>query len=138
MYFKGKPTFPFGHGLSYTNFAYSNLKISSPSMKPGEDQTVSVDVQNSGQIAGDEVVQLYVHEEKCSVPQPIKKLADFERIHLNPGESKTVNLTVKPLSLSIYDVEKKGFVVEPGRFDVLAGSSSEDIRQQAHFEVTPP
>jgi beta-glucosidase len=136
MYFQGKPTFPFGHGLSYTSFAYSNLQISTPSLKPDQDQTVSVDVKNSGQMAGDEIVQLYIHEEKCSVPQPIKKLADFQRIHLNPGETKTVKLAIKPISLSIYDVDKKGFVEEPGTFDVLAGSSSADIRQQAHFDVT--
>jgi beta-glucosidase len=138
MYFQGKPTFPFGHGLSYTSFAYSNLKISPATMTAAQTPTVTVDVKNSGQMAGDEVVQLYVHEEKCSVPQPIKKLADFQRIHLNPGETKTVSLTLKPISLSIYDVEKKGFVVEPGAFDVLVGSSSEDIRQQTHLDVTAP
>jgi len=138
MYFQGQPTFPFGHGLSYTSFAYSNLQISSASVQPGQDQKVTVDVQNTGQMAGDEVVQLYAHEEKCSVQQPIKKLADFQRIHLNPGEKKTLSLKIKPETLSIYDVDKKAFVEEPGTFDVLVGSSSADIRQQTHFEVTSP
>jgi beta-glucosidase len=138
MYFQGKPTFPFGHGLSYTTFAYSNLKLAADKVGNGQNQTLSVDVKNSGQMAGDEIVQLYIHEEKCSVPQPIKKLADFQRIHLDPGETKTVNLTIKPLILSIYDVDKKGFVEEPGTFDALVGSSSGDIRQQAHFDVASP
>ena len=138
MYYPGKPTFPFGFGLSYTNFTYSNLKISSASIAPDQNQTVAVDVQNSGRIAGDEIVQLYIHQEKCSVPQPIEKLADFQRIHLGPGETKTVNLTIKPISLSIYDVNRKAFVVEPGTFDVLVGSSSQDIRQQGHFESASP
>jgi len=137
MYFQGKPTFPFGHGLSYTTFAYSDLKLASPGVASNQNETLTVNVKNSGQVAGDEVVQLYVHEEQCSVPQPIKKLADFQRIHLNPGETKTVNLTIKPLTISIYDVDKKGFVEQPGTFDVLVGSSSADIRQQAHFQVTP-
>lgn len=135
MYYGGKPLFPFGHGLSYTTFAYTNVQLTAPTIAPGGTQTVSVQVENTGKAAGDEVVQLYVHDEKCSVPQPIKKLADFKRIHLEPGEKKTVALTAHPDAMAIYDVGRHDFVVEPGLVDVLLGSSSEDIRAHAQFEV---
>jgi beta-glucosidase len=137
MYYGGKPLFPFGYGLSYTTFSYSHLHLDSPTIASGEKQDVAIDVQNSGRVAGDEVVQLYIHNEKCSVPQPIKKLAAFKRVHLEPGEKETVTLTANPDSMAIYNVDKHEFVVEPGTIDVLVGSSSEDIRAQAQFVVQP-
>jgi beta-glucosidase len=135
MYFGGKTVFPFGHGLSYTDFAYTNLQLAPPTISPDGKLSVTVDVQNTGARAGDEVVQAYVHDEKSSVPMPIKKLADFKRVHLEPGEKKTLNLIVPPEAMAFYDVTKKSFVVEPGTIDLMVGSSSEDIRAKAQFTV---
>ena len=132
MYFAGKPVFPFGYGLSYTQFAYSNLAVAA--QKDGA-TTVTVDVRNTGSVAGDEVAQLYIHQEKCSVQQAIKKLVGFERVHLDPGQTQTVHLNITPRQLSFYDVNTKRFVVEPGTFDVMVGSSSDDIRAKDHFDV---
>jgi beta-glucosidase len=135
MYFGGKAVFPFGHGLSYTDFAYTNLQLAASTIAPDGKLSVTVDVQNTGSRAGDEVVQAYVHDEKSSVPEPIKKLADFQRIHLEPGEKRTVNLTVPPEAMAFYDVTKKSFVVEAGIIDLMVGSSSEDIRAKTQFDV---
>jgi beta-glucosidase len=136
MYFEGPPVYPFGHGLSYTTFRYANLRISSKQI-PGHGQvTVRVDVQNTGQRAGDEVVQLYVHDVEASVKRPKKELRGFERISLKPGEKKTVSFPLPAEKLSFYDVKSKSFVVEPGQFEVLVGSSSEDIRAKGRLEVT--
>jgi beta-glucosidase len=136
MYFTGQPVFPFGHGLSYTSFTYSPIKVSAKQVKAEDTFDLSVDVTNSGSRAGDEVVQFYGHEEKCSVKQPNEKLIAFQRIHLDPGESKTVTQSVPALRMAIYDETQHRFVVEPGVFDVIAGSSSADVRSKDHFEVT--
>jgi beta-glucosidase len=123
----------FGYGLSYTTFLYSNLKISP--LKPSivDNVTVSVDVQNSGMRAGDEVVQLYTRDLVSSVTTYEKNLRGFERIHLQPGEKKTVAFTLMPGDLSLWDRNMR-FVVEPGVFRVMVGSSSEDIRLTGDFE----
>jgi beta-glucosidase len=97
--------------------------------------SVSVDVQNVGKRDGEEVVQLYVHDVQCSVKRPITELRGFERISLQPGEKRTVTFTLKGEQLGFYDVNKHDFVVEPGMFDVLVGSSSDDIRLAAQFKV---
>jgi beta-glucosidase len=135
MYIKGEPLFPFGHGLSYTKFKYSKLKISSKEISSDGQVTISVNVKNTGPIAGDEVVQLYVHDVECSVVRPTKELRGFERISLNSGESKTVTMTVPGEKLSFYDENTHQFIVEPGTFEVFVGSSSEDIRLQGKFDV---
>jgi beta-glucosidase len=136
MYFEGPPVYPFGHGLSYTTFRYANLRISSKQI-PGHGQVaVRVDVQNTGQRAGDEVVQLYVHDVEASVKRPKKELRGFQRISLKPGEKKTVSFPLPAEKLSFYDVKSKSFVVEPGQFEVLVGSSAEDIRAKGRLEVT--
>jgi beta-glucosidase len=135
MYNKGRPLFPFGHGLSYTTFSYSNLKMSSRSVPANGRLTVSLDVRNTGDYAGNEVVQLYVRDVECSVKRPIKELRGFERIHLKPDETKTVILTLPAENLAFYDVNLKTFVVQPGDFEVQIGSSSEDIRLRGKFEV---
>ncbi len=119
-YFRGKPLFPFGHGLSYTTFAYSGLRLSAERIAPGESVTISVDVQNVGERAGDEVVQLYVSDVEASVPVPIRQLQGFERIHLAPGETKTVTFTLTPRQLSLVDGEGRR-VIEPGTFQVTVG-----------------
>ena len=128
MYLKGQPQYPFGHGLSYSTFQYSNFSLSSPQIRGDGQVTVKVDVLNSGVRAGDEVVQLYVHDVEASVKLPAKELRGFERISLKPGEHKTVSFTLPAERLSFYDVKSKSFVVEPGQFTLMVGSSSEDIR----------
>lgn len=136
MYMDGKPLYPFGHGLSYTTFRYTNLSVS-PNRIPGSGQvTVRVAVQNTGKRAGDEVVQLYVHDMEASVKRPGKELRGFERIRLKPGEKKTVSFSLPTEKLSFWDTNKKAFVVEPGAFEVLVGSSSEDIRAKSQFTVS--
>jgi beta-glucosidase len=96
---------------------------------------VRVDVENTGKRAGDEVVQLYVHEVECSVKRPGKELRGFERVALRPGQKKTVAFSLPGGKLSFWDVRTHGFVVEPGAFDLLVGSSSQDIRVQTRIQV---
>ena len=131
MYFKGVPLYPFGHGLSYTTFAYSNLKVTQSSAK----LTVSFDIKNSGERSGAEVAQLYTHQRTSSTYQPIKSLRAFQRVALDPGQSKTVTLEIPIKQLAYYDTKVHDFRVEPGIFDVLVGSSSEDIRLRGTTSV---
>jgi beta-glucosidase len=133
-YFTGKPLYPFGFGLSYTTFAYSNLAVSELVVKKEQCVNVAVDVANSGPVAGDEVVQLYVRDVQASTPRPVKSLKGFKRITLAPGEKKTVQFTLTPEDLSMVDAAGN-WVVEPGKFEVMAGASSEDIRLTGGFEV---
>ncbi|HVT11761.1 MAG TPA: glycoside hydrolase family 3 C-terminal domain-containing protein [Fimbriimonadaceae bacterium] len=125
----GAPLFPFGHGLSYTTFAYSNVKVSG-----SYPFTVSVDVENTGKRAGTEVVQLYTHQQVASVIQPLEELEGFQAVSLQPGEKKTVTFTLGFDQLSMWDANMRR-VVEPGKFDVMIGSSAEDIRQRAVVTV---
>ena len=118
-----EPLFPFGFGLSYTTFAYSNLKVNPARINVGGDTRVSVTVTNSGKRAGDEVVQLYIRDLVSSVTRPIMELKDFKRISLAAGESKTVEFVITPDKLSFLDVNMKS-VVEPGWFDIMVGTSS--------------
>ncbi len=136
MYLKGKPLFPFGHGLSYTDFTYSNLKLSAKQIPASGKVNISVDIKNTGKLAGNEVVQLYVHDVISSVKRPAKELRGFERISLNPGQSKTVTFTLPGDKLAFYDEKMHGFIVEPGAFDLYLGSSSEDIRLKTQLNVT--
>lgn len=118
-----EPLFPFGFGLSYTTFGYSDLKISPAKIGPGDNARVSVKVTNTGKRAGDEIVQLYIRDLVSSVTRPIMELKDFKRISLAPGESKTVEFVITPDKLSFLDVNLKS-VVEPGMFDIMVGTSS--------------
>jgi beta-glucosidase len=127
----------FGHGLSYTTFTYSNLRVSPPVQNPRGDVAISVDVKNSGAREGDEVVQLYTRDLVSSVTTYEKNLRGFERIRLLPGETKTVNFVLRPDDLALWDRSMR-FVVEPGKFKVMVGSSSEDIRLRAEFEILAP
>jgi beta-glucosidase len=118
-----EPLFPFGHGLSYTTFEYSNLKVTPAQIGPSGRAEVSVTVTNTGKRAGDEVVQLYLRDLVSSVTRPVMELKDFKRIALSPGESKTVNFTITPDKLSFLDLNMNR-VVEPGWFDIMVGTSS--------------
>src|SRR4030095_15403391 len=135
MYLKGKPLFPFGHGLSYTTFAYSNLKLASKKIRSDGKLNIQVTIQNTGKVKGDEVVQLYVHDVVSSVTRPSKELRGFQRVTLNPGEMKILSFEVPAEKLSFYDENTHRFIVEPGAFDIMIGSSSEDIRLKDKIEV---
>jgi beta-glucosidase len=135
MYINGKPLFPFGHGLSFTDFKYSNLKIASRKIGKDGNATISITVQNTGKIKGDEVVQLYVHDVKSSVKRPVKELRGFQRITLNPGEKRTLSFSLPAAKLAFYDEQTHAFMVEPGLFDIMIGSSSDDIRANGQLEV---
>ncbi|HEY9534014.1 MAG TPA: glycoside hydrolase family 3 C-terminal domain-containing protein [Mucilaginibacter sp.] len=135
MYINGAPLFPFGYGLSYTTFVYSNLKLSAKQIKTTGDITVSVNVKNTGKMTGDEVVQLYIHDVKPSLKRPIKELRGFERITLAPGQTKTVKMSIPNSRLAFYDEKIHDFRVEAEPIDVMVGSSSEDIRLKSQFRV---
>jgi beta-glucosidase len=128
------PLFPFGHGLSYTTFAYSDLKVAKK-VKAGERAEVTVKVKNTGKLAGKEVVQLYVADLESALPRPPRELKGFAKVALKPGQSKTVAFTLNERSLAYYDPVKKGWVAEPGEFEVMVGSSSRDIRLKAKFTL---
>ena len=128
------PLFPFGHGLSYTQFAYTELALPSE-VKHGEDFEVSVTLENTGEAAGQEVVQLYIRDVASNLRRPIKELKGFEKISLEPGEAKIVHFTLTPRSLSYYDPYQRAWVAEAGQFEVLVGASSRDIRLQGAFEL---
>lgn len=128
---KVEPQFCFGHGLSYTTFEYSGLSVTPTQNKA----TVKITVKNTGAVAGAEVVQFYVKDEQSSVERPEKELKAFEKVFLQPGESKEVEVVLNEDAFKYYDEGKKQWVLEPGKFTVLAGSSSRDIRQAADFEL---
>jgi len=127
------PLFPFGHGLSYTTFSYSDLRPSSPRITPAGTQIVSVTVTNIGSREGAEVVQLYVHDEVASVTRPVRALAGFRRVALKPGEARTLDFHLTSKELGLYNKDMK-FVVEPGKFRVFVGGSSVG-GLEAEFEV---
>ena len=135
------PQFPFGYGLSYTNFGYSDLKIKigpmgeTPVGSGPQTFEVSVKIRNDGKRAGAEVVELYVHDGHSSVDRPVKELKGFRRIELAPGQSGEVSFTLDRSALAYYSVEKKGWISEPGKFEVLVGASSADIRLKGSFEL---
>ena len=135
LYFKGEPLFPFGYGLSYSTFAYSNLKLSAPRVAADGEVSVSVDVKNSSARPGDEVVQLYVRHEKSAVERPQRELKGFERVTLGPGESRTVQLKLKAAQLAYWDEKSNRFAVEEGTLRVMVGASSADIRQETSLSV---
>jgi len=126
--------FPFGHGLSYTQFEYDGLTVTPKKVNPAGKVSISCEVKNMGNRQGDEVVQLYVKDEVASVSRPVKELKGFRRLALEPGEKKTVTFELSMDQLAFYDRHMK-FVVEPGLFKVMVGSSSEDIRLEGSFEV---
>jgi beta-glucosidase len=128
------PLFPFGYGLSYTQFALSNLQLSTRAIRPDGKLTVSVDVENIGHRPGDEVVQLYIHQVAASRTRPIKELKGFERVSLRPGEKRRVTFMLTPEHLGFCNREMR-FVVEPGDFKVFVGASSVG-GLEAHFQVT--
>ncbi len=129
-----EPLFPFGHGLSYTTFEYSEWTMPEV-VKRGESVKIYVKVKNTGSVAGKEVVQLYVRDVQASVQRPVKELKGFAKVALQPGEEKTVAFELNERALAYYDPDRKAWVAEPGEFEVLIGSSSRDIRLKTKFTL---
>jgi beta-xylosidase len=123
LFAKNSPLFPFGWGLSYTTFKFANLRVSPDTIAPEGETTASVDVTNTGNREGDEVAQLYIHDEVSMPTRPVMELKGFERIHLKPGETKTVQFRLTPAQLGFYDLEMK-WAVEPGTFNIMVGPNS--------------
>jgi len=135
QYFKGVPLYPFGHGLSYTRFRFSNLKLSEATIAPSGSVDVSFDLANVGDRAGDEVAQLYTHQVKSRSYQPIRTLRAFRRVTLQPNETRRVTFTLKAAELAWYQGGRIGSAVEPGVFDVAVGASSDNLRLRAPLSV---
>ena len=137
MYFKGKPLYAFGYGLSYTSFRYSNLRLSAPKMKKDEAVTVRVDVENTGERSGDEVVQLYVKHLGSKVERPMEELRGFERVNLRPKERRTVELVLPAKELAYWNTEQHAFVVESEAVSLMIGASSNNILLKKTVKVLP-
>jgi beta-glucosidase len=134
MYFEGKPAYAFGRGLSYTTFDYGSLKLSSNQIGSDGQVTVQAEIKNSGHRAGEEVVQLYVHQ--AGEKRPKEQLAGFVRIGLKPGETRTVTFSLPAEQLAYWDSDQGMFAVKPGEVDLMLGSASDDIRQKTQFQIT--
>lgn len=128
------PRFAFGYGLSYTTFAYSNLKLEQTAINKGEKVKVSFTLTNTGKVAGEEVAQLYIHDKFASVVRPVKELKDFAKVKLNPGESKTITFELTPAKLAFYQ-EKLGWRTEAGDFKIMVGGSSDAIKLEGNLEL---
>ena len=121
------PLYPFGYGLSYTTFAIGEPSLSAATIMPGQGVTVRVPVSNTGTRAGDEVVQVYLRDDASTVTRPVKELVGFERITLDPGESRTVEIAIRPDSFALWNREMRR-VVEPGEFTIMVGPNSQDLK----------
>ena len=129
------PLYPFGHGLSYTTFDYTNLSIDREQATQGEQVAIRLDVTNTGPVAGEEVVQLYIRDLYASTPRPVKELKGYLRLALQPGESRSVTFHLPVDQLAFYDNDLN-LVLEPGQVAILVGSSSEAIRLHGAIEIT--
>lgn len=130
-----EPLYPFGHGLSYTDFKYSNLKISDRKIHNEQSLFVTFTVQNTGEMSGSEVVQLYLKDNQSSVERPIQELKGFSKLNLDPGEKKDVTLELPPESLEFWDPGTRSWTSEEGKFTIYIGSSSRDIRLKGEFKL---
>jgi beta-glucosidase len=133
---KTEPLFPFGHGLSYTKFEYSNLQVT-PKVEMGKAAEVTVQLRNSGAREGAEVAQVYLRDVQSGLDRPLKELKAFKRVNLKPGETQSATFTLDQSAMSFYDPAKKSWVAEPGSFEVWVGSSSSDIRLKGSFQLLP-
>ena len=132
---KLKPTFPFGHGLSYSQFKYGKASVDRKSIGADETVKVTVPVTNISNREGKETIQLYVHDKKSSVDRPVKELKAFRKVALQPGETQEVVFEIGTDALSFFDADRHEWVAEPGEFELLIGSSSADIRSNASFRL---
>jgi beta-glucosidase len=129
------PLYPFGYGLSYTTFDLAEPTLSAASIRPGEGVTVRVAVRNTGERAGDEVVQVYLRDEVSSVTRPVKELVGFQRVTLQPGETKQVDIAIRADAFALWDRDMKR-VTEPGEFTIMTGPNSEEVKS-VKLSVTP-
>ena len=132
---KVDPLYPFGFGLSYTQFEYDNLKLSASEIDRGEKLAVEFKVKNMGKIAGAEIAQLYVQDQEASVPRPIKELKGFKKVFLNAGESKKIKLVLDDNAFAFWDVESHNWKIEEGKYNILVGSSSKNIKLSKEMEI---
>lgn len=130
-----KPTFAFGHGLSYTQFAISNLRSDKIQMKQDGTITFTVNVKNTGKRAGAETVQLYIHDVNASVDRPQKELKGFQKVYLQPGESKDISITINKEALSFYDEASSSWKAEAGKFEALVGNAADNLKLKKAFEL---
>lgn len=130
-----KPTFPFGHGLSYTTFEYGNVSAPKVFVKENDKIEVSIPITNTGDRKGKEIVQLYIRDVKSSVERPVKELKRFKKVELNPGETRDITFELDRDALSYFDADRHGWVMEPGDFEILIGASSGDIRSKSKFKA---
>ena len=130
-----KPTFAFGHGLSYTTFEISNLRSDKVQMKQDDTITFTVNVKNTGERAGSEVVQLYIHDIKSSVDRPKKELKGFQKVYLQPGEDKDITISINKEALSFYDETSSSWKAEAGKFEALVGNASDNLKLKKVFEL---
>lgn len=129
------PLFPFGHGLSYTTFKYGKAVADQSAIKRGGQLKVTVPVTNVGKVEGQEVVQLYIADVKSYLPRPVKELKGFSKVRLAPGETCDVTFTIDGDDLSFFDDQEHKWVAEPGKFVLMIGSSSRDIRSKLIFKL---
>ncbi len=134
VFMDSKPLFPFGYGLSYTTFMYSNLMIMPKRLLPTGEVRVSVDIINVGSVTGDEVVQIYISDEVSSITRPVKELKGFERITLLPGETKTVTFSITSKELRFLDINTN-YIVGPGKFKIIVGGNQDNILLTDYLEV---
>jgi len=136
MYFKDEPLYPFGYGLSYTSFRYSNLQLSSKTLKSSGDVQISFDLTNTGKRPGEEVVQLYVKHLDSKVVRPLRELKGFRRISVRPGETRRVTLSLKSDQLAHWNVEAHRFEVEPDQVELMIGPSSAEVKLKKVIRVS--
>jgi beta-glucosidase len=134
---KISPLFPFGHGLSYTSFRYSNLRLGPKSITPAQTLKVKVDVTNTGRVTGREVVQLYVRDVQSTFARPEKELKGFQKVELKPGQTRTVTFSLDREAFWYFDTAKNAWATESGEFEILVGSSSRDIRLSGSITLAP-
>jgi len=130
-----EPLFPFGYGLSYTTFGYDHLKLSKSKLSPAGSVTASVDITNTGKRAGEEVVQLYVHDPRPQIDKPVRELKGFAKVALQPGETKTVQFAIQPRALAYFDTPGHQWKADAGDYEIQVGASSRDVRQKAGLRL---
>ena len=135
MYFNKPVLYPFGYGLSYTKFEYSNLKLNSDKIKKDGEVELQFTIQNTGKLKGDEVAQVYVHKDNANIKVPINQLKRFQRVTLSPGESKTLSFKIPASELSFYSTRTNDFEIDPGLWEIQIGSSSKDIRLKKDITI---
>jgi beta-glucosidase len=138
-YFSGKPQFAFGHGLSFTQFKYGTPKLAQDTVAPDGTITLSVDITNSGERDGEEVVQVYAHERDATAPNlPHERLCSFQRVAIAKGQRATVSLKIPAEALRIWDTAKHAYIVNPGAYELRVGAASDDIRTTAVVQIAKP